>query len=625
MKKLYIALSFVIMGASLSAQNKDTEKADKLFARYEYVDAAEAYLKLVDEGKQDAYVYRQLADSYYNMFNTTEAVKWYARAIESEQDAETYYRYAQMLKGSGQYEAANTQMRKFAQMAPDDQRAKDFLKDPNYLPKLLSKEKLYDIKPLDVSSAKSEFGPVLYDNSLYFTSARNEARKSYGWTEEPFLDIYRADYNADGTITNAATVGSLNSQYHDGPVSITADGNTVYFASDSFREKEFERDRKNRLKLGKNNIYKAGRNGDGWSNISQLPFNSVDYSAANPSVSRDGKTLYFSSDMPGSLGGVDIWKVSIDADGKYGQPENLGPMVNTGGNDSFPFIADDNTTLYYASNGKPGLGGLDIFKADLAKGTEAQNLGKPLNTEKDDFSFSFSEAKKMGFFASNRSGNDDIYGAMPICGVDLLAIVTNARTGALLPGAKVAIVDDRRNVITTATADAKGEVSYRTECGKAYTLQVSMEGFESATFPVASQQGGERRVDAPLQPIENIITENEVLLNPIYFEYDKHNITQEGAFELDKLVQVMKSKPEMVVMVKSHADNRGSDAYNMDLSDRRARSTVQYIRSKGIAKERISGKGYGESEPKVDCGANCTEEQHALNRRSEFLIVKDIK
>ena len=610
------------MGGALCAQNKDTEAADKLFARYEYVDAAAAYVKLTENGKGDPYVYKQLGDTYYNMFNTAEAIKWYARAVETDQDAETYYRYAQMLKGSGQYEASNAQMRKFAQMAPDDQRAKDFLKDPNYIPRLMSKEKLYEIKRLEASSDKSEFGPVTYGNVLYFTSARNGARKEYGWNEEPFLDLYRADYNADGTITNAATVSGLNSQYHDGPLSITADGNTVYFASDSFREKEFERDRKNRLKLGKNNIYKAGKNGDSWGNISSLPFNSADYSTANPSVSRDGKTLYFSSDMPGSLGGVDIWKVSIEADGTFGTPENLGPMVNTGGNDSFPFIADDNTTLYYSSNGKPGLGGLDVFRVDLSKGTDAVNLGKPVNTEKDDFSFSFDKEKNLGFFASNRTGNDDIYAATPICGVDLIAVVTDARTTQVLAGAKVSIVDDRRNVISTETANERGEVSFRTECGKAYTLQASHPGYESGTFPIASQNGGERRIEAPLQPIENIVTEKEVLLKDIYFEFDKHNITREGAFELDKLIEALKANPAMVIMVKSHTDNRGSDAYNMNLSDRRARSTVQYVRSKGIEASRISGKGYGETEPKVDCGANCTEEQHAQNRRSEFLIVK---
>lgn len=623
MKNLYIALSFVIASASLSAQNKDTAKADKLVERYEYVDAAKEYLSLVEKGKGDPYVYKQLADTYYNMFNGAEAVKWYAKATETQQDAETYYRYAQMLKSNGKYEEANKQMQKFANLAPNDSRAKTFKENPNYIPRLLDKQKMYDVKSLDVSSDKSDFGPVLYGNEFYFTSARNGARKEYGWNDEPFLDIYKASYNDDGTITAAETVNTLNSKYHDGPVTMSADGNVVYFTSDSFREKEFTRDRKNRLKLGRNNIFRATRNGGSWDNITPMPFNSNAYSTSNPSLSRDGKTLYFSSDMPGSLGGVDIWKVSISADGTYGTPENLGKKINTEGNESFPFIADDNSTLYFASAGRQGFGGLDIYMIDLAKGTDAVNLGKPVNTEKDDFSFTFNEAKKTGFFSSNRNGNDDIFGANPICGIDVLTVVTDAKTGAILANASVAIVDDKKNVISTEMTNAKGEVTYKVECNKAYTIQASKDGYESNVFPVAAQsKAGQTKVDAALQPIENIITENEILLKPIYFEFDKSNITQEGAFELDKVVQVMKGNPNMVILVKSHTDNRGSDAYNMSLSDRRAKSTVQYVISRGVKAARITGKGMGETEPKVDCGEACTEEQHAQNRRSEFLIVK---
>ncbi len=622
MKNLYITLSFVIASATLSAQNKDTQKADKLFNTYEYVDAASEYLKLVDKGKADGYVYKQLADTYFNMFNTAEAAKWYAKATETNQDAETYFRYAQMLKANGKYEEANKQMKKFASLSPNDQRAKAFNENPNYIPRLLDKEKLFDVKPSDVSSDKSDFGAVLYDNALYFTSARNGARKNYGWNEEPFLDLYKADYNADGTLTNASTVTDLNSQYHDGPLTMSADGNTVYFTSDSFRERSFERDKKNKLKLGRNNIFKATKEGDKWGNITSVPFNSKEYSTSNPSLSRDGKTLYFSSDMPGSLGGVDVWKVAVNADGTFGTPENLGKNVNTEGNESFPFIADDNTTLYFASSGRQGFGGLDVFKIDLSNGKEATNVGKPVNTEKDDFAFTFNKAKNIGFLSSNRNGNDDIFIANPICGVGVLTVVTDAKTGKILANAKVSIVDDKKNVISTEQSNAKGEVTYRVECNKDYTVQVSRDGYESNTFPVAKNPGGDVNVTAALQPIETIIKDTEVALNSIFFEFDKSNVTSEGAFELDKLVQVLKSKPNMVILVKAHTDNRGSDVYNLSLSDRRAKSTVQYIISKGIPKARISGKGFGESEPKVDCKEACTEEEHAQNRRSEFLIVK---
>ena len=621
MKNLYITLSLVVLSITVSAQNAATKTADKLYNRLEYVDAAKEYLKLVENDKADGYVHKQLADTYYNMFNTTEAVKWYARATETPQDAETYYRYAQMLKANGKYEEANKQMQKFASAAPNDDRAKAFKANPNYIPTLLDKTKRYNVNLLDVSSDKSDFGAVLYDTSLYFTSARNTARKSYGWTDEPFLDIYRADYNADGTITNVIGVSTINSKYHDGPLTMSTDGNTVYFTSDSFRESSFEKDKANKLKLGRNNLFKATKNGDSWGDITSLPFNSKEFSTSNPSLSRDGKTLYFSSDRPGSIGGVDIWKVAVNADGTYGEPQNLGKKVNTEGNESFPFIADDNKTLYFASSGRPGLGGLDVFQIDLTSG-EASNLGKPVNSEKDDFAFTFNESKKVGFVSSNRNGNDDIFGAIPVCSVDVLTVVTDAKTGAILTNATVSILDDKRNVIATEMSNAKGEVKYNVECDKPYVVQASKDGYEGNTFAVTKSKGPTVKIDAAIQPIDVIVTETEIILKPIFFEYDKSNITQEGAFELDKLVQVMKNNDKLVIMSKSHTDNRGSDKYNLSLSDRRAKSTVQYIISKGIDASRISGKGMGELEPKVDCGASCTEEQHAQNRRSEFLIVK---
>ena len=324
--------------------------------------------------------------------------------------------------------------------------------------------------------------------------------------------------------------------------------------------------------------------------------------------------------MPGSLGGVDIWKVSINGD-TYGTPENLGNKVNTEGNESFPFIADDNSTLYFASSGKQGLGGYDVYQIDLAKGSEAVNMGKPINTEKDDFAFTFNKAKNLGFLSSNRNGNDDIFSAIPICGVDLLVVVTNAKTGEILSNAKVAILDDKKNVIATETSNDKGEVNFRVECDKPYSIQASKDGFEGNVFPVAKSKGPTAKVDAALQPIDVIVTPTEIILKPIYFEFDKSNITQEGAFELDKLVQVMKNNDKLVIYAKSHTDRRGSDDYNMTLSERRAQATVQYVISKGIPAERISGKGFGESEPKVACD-KCTEEEHSQNRRSEFLIVK---
>lgn len=609
--------------APLSAQNKDTKKADKLFKQFDYYDAAEEYLKLAENGKGDGYVHKQLADSYFNMFNAAEASRWYAKAVETPQDAETYYQYAQMLKAQGKYEEANKQMKQFAAKAPNDQRAKQFNDNPNYLPKLLDKQKQYDLKVLDVNSDKSDFGAFLLDNSLYFASARNGARKNYGWTDQPFLDIYKANYNLDGTITNAELVADVNSKWHDGPATLTTDGNTMYFASESFLEKSFEKDKidNKKLKISQVNLFKASNINGKWSNITVLPFCGSEYSTGNPFLSKDGKTLYFSSNMPGSIGGIDVWKVAVNQDGSFGTPENMGTKINTEGDESFPSVSEDNKMFYFASSARQGFGGYDLFMYDMSKG-ESVNMGKPINSEKDDFAFSFHKEKNIGFLSSNRSGVDNIYLATPVCGVEIMTIVTDAKTGAILANAKVAIVDEKKNVIATETSNAKGEVTYYVECDKNYTVQASKDGYESNTFPVAASKGGQKKVDAPLNPIDVIVTDTEVVLKPIFFEFNKSNITQDGAFELDKLVQVMQNNQDMVIMAKSHTDNRGSDVYNLRLSDSRAKSTIQYIISKGISKDRISAKGMGETEPKVDCKEECTEEQYAANRRSEFLIVK---
>ena len=623
MKNIYITLSFMLAGMAVTAQNKDTKTADKLYNRLEYVEAAQEYQKLADKGKADPYVYKQLAMSYYNVYNSKEAVKWYAKAIETPQDAETHYQYAQMLKAEGRYEEANKQMQSFASMAPQDQRAIIFMKDPNYLPKLRNQTKLFDEKLMDINDPKySSFGGVLTDdNTLYFTSARNTARKTYGWNEQPFLDIYSATYNANGTFSQPAPVAEVNSKFHDGPVAVTADGNTMYFASESFKEGDFERDKVNKLKKGQVYLFRATKEGGKWGNIQPVPFNDKKWSTGNPAITPDGKTLYFVSDREGSLGDSDIWKVEVKGNNTYGEPVNLGTKVNTEGKENFPYVTADNK-LYFSSDGRKGFGGMDIYVMDMEKGTDAMNVGMPVNSPQDDISFTFNKAKNIGFFASNRSGVDQLYTATPVCGVEAIVFVKDANTGQPLASAKVAILDEKNNVIETRTTGADGKITYAIDCDRAYTVQVAAEGYENNTFPIAKTNGGTVNIDASMSPIAKIITEEAVVLSDIFFEFNKSNITREAAFELDKLVEAMKSKPEMVIMVKAHADSRGSDQYNMRLTDRRAKSTVQYIISKGIAKNRISGKGYGESEPKVNCGDNCTEEQHAQNRRSEFLIVK---
>ena len=620
MKKIYIVASALFLSTGVMAQNKDTKEADKLYDRLEYVDAAKAYSKLVENGKADGYVYKQLADSYFNVFNTKEAATWYAKAVESTQDAETHFRYAQMLKAEGNTKAADAQMEQFAKMEPNDARAKAFKNNPNYLTVLKSQSKQYDAVKSDVSSDKADFGAVLTNNNeVFFASARNTARKASGMDDQPYLDLYKATRNADGTLSQATEVAELNTKWHDGPAAISADGNTMYYGSESFNESEFQKNKEKKLKFGQIYLYKATKNGDKWANSKPLPFNSKEYSVRNPSISKDGKTLYFSSDMPGGLGGEDIWKVSVDGE-TYGTPVNLGSNVNTEANESFPSMQDDDV-LFFSSNGRQGFGGYDVFKQNTNTNEKASNVGEPVNSQKDDFAFSYNLQKNVGYFSSNREGNDDIYQANAVCGVDAIVLVKDAETGKLLSGANVTVVNNKGIEKGNQVSNEMGEARFGIDCEQVANFNASRSGYENGTATMEKSPNGVKTIVLNMTPIKPIITETEVILQAIYFEYNKSNITAEGAEELDKLVKVMNEYPNMVIDAKSHTDNRGADNYNLKLSDRRAKSTVQYIVSKGIAKNRITGSGMGETQPKVAC-TDCTEEQHAQNRRSEFLIVK---
>ncbi len=612
---------FVLLSFSLLAQNKNTKIADALFERFEYVKATQEYLLLVEKGKADPYVYNQLGECYYNMFNTVESAKWYAMAVKTDQDAETYFNYAQMLKVNTKYEEANIQMKVFAEKAPMDQRAIEFNKDPNYLPSLIDKEKLFDVKILDINSDKSDFGAALFGDVLYFSSARNVGGKKYGWNNEPFLDIYQSNLKADGSYSEPTAVSELNSRFHEGPVSITADGNTIYFSSESFNSNLYEKDNAKRLKFGQVHLFKAQKVNGIWTSTTPMSFNSKKYSTSNPSIDKEGKTLYFSSNMPGSIGGIDIWKVQVNNDGTYGKPENLGAKINTAGDESFPFVTNDNV-LYFASNGLTGFGGLDVFFVDLKTNDVPKNAGKPVNSEKDDFALTYNTIKQLGYVSSNRSGEDHIYSSIPICKGKIKVVVKSVKDNSVLIHSKVLILDEKGNVIGTQLSNEKGEVMYDVDCEKIYVIEVYKDGYVTEKMPLAKFVGGVITVDVNIKPIDVVITETEIILNPIYFDFNKSNITKQGAEELDKLVYVMSQNDKLKIYVKSHSDSKGDDKYNLNLSDKRAKATVQYVISKGIDAARISGKGFGETELKIDCKNKCTEEQNAINRRSEFLLVK---
>jgi outer membrane protein OmpA-like peptidoglycan-associated protein len=619
MKIKYFTLVLLLASSSFFCQNNKIDKAHQLFETNQFVSAIDAYLEIVNSNQANTKVYKGLADSYYTIFNPTEAAKWYAKATENEVDAETHFRYAQSLKSIGNLAEAKNQMTLFSKKSPKDSRAKEFMSSPNFSSEMNTRKSLFDVTPTTVSSNKTnDFSPVLSnDNVLYFVSTRNNSKTDKS-TNLPYLDIYQSIRSTEGVLSEATIIKELQTSYHDGPVAVSADGNTMYFARDGFGTGLFEKNKSSNVKIGQLGIYKTTKINGKWSDVVALPINSASYSTSHPALSVDGKTLYFTSNMPGGFGETDIWKISISASG-YGSPENLGDQINTSGREAFAYATS--SALYFASSGKQGFGGLDVFKYDTNSG-QISNLGKPVNSEKDDFSFSFNEKFNVAYFASNRSGSDMIYNANPVCSVASNVVVLNKSNGKIIENASLSVIDNTKKSIEIES-DKTGKFYFGANCNATYVLNATAIGFESNTKNISTTKTKDASFVVELEPTKVIITDKEVLLDNIYFEFNNSFITAQGAAELDKLVQVMNEFPAMIIYVKAHTDSKGSVAYNAKLSDQRAQSTVQYVISKGISMDRISGKGVGSAEPKINCKSNCTDEQHALNRRSEFLIVKN--
>ena len=635
MKNIFTLITLTFLSiVSLNAQDNISKKADKQFSRLEFVKASESYKKLIDKGNASDYIVGQLAECYYNIFNTVEAEKWYATLAEDSTDPTILFRYSQMLKANGKYKLSNKWMLKFVELRPADNRSTTFMKDPNYLPKIISKGKRFNVQNLDINSEYSDFGGTLNNNKLYITSSRNTVglfdigrwitqRISYGWNNEPYLDVYSFDVSESGSYINEDYLDSnINTKYHEGLASFDANGN-MYLTRESFYENEYVEDPESNNITSLLGIYKITR---GDKNVVGLNINSVEYSVKNPSISADGKTLYFSSDMPGGFGNFDIYRGDINENGDINNIENLGQKVNTEGQEMFPFIGNENT-LYFSSDSQLGLGGLDVFftKEVDGKWASARNVGIPVNSNADDFAFSINETSGEGFISSNRSGgkgSDDIYSIkrlVPICDVLLTANVMDAKTKLGIDSATTSVSDKEGNIASSKTSSEKGIAEFMLVCNETGKLIVSKEGYNSKIVDIEISNEEFKSMDIMLDPIEKIIVAQKVELNSIYFDFDKSNIKSEAAFELDNLVQVMIKYPELTVSIESHTDNKGPSSYNQKLSERRAKTTMQYVVSKGIDSSRLSADGKGESNPIVDC-SNCNKEEDQLNRRSEFII-----
>jgi len=641
--KNIILLSIAIVSVfsfDVYSQKAKVAAADKKYDNYAYIDAIKTYERVAEKGYKSADMFQKLGNAYYFNGELDKAAKWYGElfAMSLDLEPEYYYRYAQSLKSIGEIDKANEMLKKFHEKSGTDSRGKRFEKNINYLDKIKANSGRHNVEDAGINSKYSDYGSTIYSNKLIFSSARDTGsfgQRKQKWTNQYFTNLYGAELGDSFTPIKAKKFGGkLNSKFNESTPVFTKNEETVYFTRNNYLE---GKKGKNEEGITLLKIYKASFEKNQWTKITELPFNSDNYSIAHPTLSPDEKTLYFTSDMPGSLGQSDLYKVAINSDGTFGTPVNLGDTINTEGKETYPFISDENE-IYFASDGHPGLGGLDIFVSKInPDGTfgEVQNIGAEANSPKDDFGYLIDTKSRRGFFTSNRNGGqgyDDIYKFLEtkrlICEQELYGPVTDLETAQLLQNAKITLFDSEFNPINTVVTDEKGNYSFTVLCGKTYNIRAEKQEYTTKEERITIDNAiGRTNLPIALENSSCKVAIGDDLgkcfgIKMIYFDLDKSIIRQEAAFDLEKILDVLNQNPTMKLDIRSHTDSRASSKYNEDLSERRAKSTIKWLVKNGINPNRLTGKGYGETQLVNNCSddVTCTEEEHQLNRRSEFII-----
>jgi outer membrane protein OmpA-like peptidoglycan-associated protein/tetratricopeptide (TPR) repeat protein len=624
------------------AQKVKVASADKHYNNYAFVDAIQTYERLATKGYESADMFMKLGNAYFFNSDFEKAAQSYEKLykLQPELAPEYYYRYAQSLKSIRKEKEAASVIAKFESNSGGDSRSKRLKKNTNYLEDIKANVGVYTIENAGINSKYSDYGSAIVDDKLIFTSARDMGgigQRKDAWTGQHFTNLYAAGVNGELIVSNPKRYdANINSKFHESTPVFTKDGNTMYFTRNNYLDGKKGKD-VNKITLLK--IYRATLVKNRWTNVTELPFNNDNFSSAHPALSPDEQTLYFSSDRPGTFGQSDLYKVAINSNGTYGKPVNLGADINTEGRETFPFVTKDNQ-LYFASDGHPGLGGLDVFTTKINDdGTfdEVENEGAEVNSPKDDFGYYRDSETNKGFFSSNRDGglgSDDIYRytRKDKCKKILKGTVTNSKTGALLANSTITLLDNQYKTVGETTTDASGNYSFEVMCAKSYSVRAIYAEYLSTEVKISiPTTKGETKLDIPLESSICKVTVGDDLgkcfgIKMIYFDLDKSTIRKEAALDLAKILDVLEQNPTMKIDIRSHTDCRQTAEYNLALSERRAKATMVWLISKGIDKSRLTGKGYGESQLINDCGceptnqSNCTEEQHQMNRRSEFII-----
>lgn len=636
-----VTLLFAILTTiSLTAQRSSKEnKGDKYYDLFAFNTAIEKYEKadeLTVSGK------RNLAKSYYNTGEYVSCELIYESFINSSETVpEDYFNYASVLKMNGHYEEADGWMKKFTIAAPNDHRAKKFISGNSILTKVLIGKDNYSINNLDVNTKEQDFGPTFYNNQIVFASTREgfkSIKRSYNWNELPFLDLYVANKEGKQLSNPVSLNKKFNNKMHEGPASFANEGKLMAFTRNNYENKS--EDGKIKLQI----FFAEKQDDENWDNAVPFYLNDPNYSVGHPSLSENGSVMYFASDMPGGVGGVDIYKVEKKSDDTWGKPINLGSAVNTEADELFPFYHGKRDMLFFSSKGLPGIGGLDLFVSKAnEEGTflDAQNMGMPLNTKLDDFALIIDSEMESGYFSSNREGgkgDDDIYAfdvIIPLTFYKTIQGVAQDDEGHTLSNTTITLLDKDDVLIETVITGTNGNYQFIVPSDKDFVLCGTKDEYLDGNNKVSTQTEDVAIIaNLVLQSEAEKVIENETLIaeliaiNPIYFDFNKYNIRSDAKEELDKIVVLMNEHPSMEIELGSHTDCRAPKKYNKKLSSRRAKSSADYIKSRISNPNRIYGKGYGESELISGCpcegeiASTCSEEDHQLNRRTEFKIIK---
>ncbi|WP_233165768.1 OmpA family protein [Pedobacter sp. ASV12] len=645
----WLFLGLLAMGLQTKAQYV-LLKADEEFRLFHYSTAIGLYTEAYQK-KPTTHAIERLAACYRLTKDYPQAESWYAMLVkEKGAKPEAFLYYGDALRNNSKYAEAKIQYQKYGELnrdLPATQKSMLVLSCDSALSWMKSPKSLVLNNKKNINSVSEDWGAVTYQGGIVFTSDRRNAlvqeevkknrpflkfdeaniapdKVTYGWTGNNYLRLYVQKG------TDSATLFPFNagSEYHVGAATFTADGNEMYFTLTRIPEL-IERE-KGVPKTVRVEIYSSKKDANGkWGAVQPFKYNNVnEYSVGDPFISKDGGALYFVSDMPGGKGLTDIYVCFRTEGGGWGKAINL-EEINTEGSERSPFF-DDDSNFYFSTDGRIGMGGLDVFKA-AKRGNglaEPKNMGYPLNSPQDDFAF-FLTGKKEGLLSSDRvggNGSDDIYSFIlnPNLSFKLEGVALDKKTGLPLPGVIVSLSKADGTIISAQTDD-QGRYKFNLEENTEYFIKGTKTDFRNAETETISNVGIEKsavfKKNIYLDPIELF---KEIKLENIYYDFDKSNIRKDAAIELDKLVKIMKENPTIWIELGSHTDSRGNDKYNMKLSQARADAAVSYIISRGIDKVRIKAKGYGETRLLNQCanGVECTEEQHQLNRRTEFTIVK---